>query len=227
MCRLFASEGARVYAADRTDTLADPSLAFSSDRIKRKALDVTRKFDWDSLVSEIRQDDGRLDVLVNNAGVTGGWGGGDEEISEESWNLIMDVNAKGVFFGMQACSKLMGEGGGGAIVNMSSISGIVGFPAGQYPYVASKGAVRSMTKSAALKLASLNIRVNSVHPGVLPPMRSSVRTPEQKAAFLSIIPLKREGVPAEVAKPVLFLCSEDASYITGAELLIDGGLLAM
>ena len=141
----------------------------------------------------------------------------------------MNVNAKGVFLGMKTAIPAMRRAGGGSIVNISSISGIVGQDGIHMGYNASKGAVRVMSKSAAVQFAKDGIRVNSVHPGVLPPMRTSTVTadPERRARMLRGVPMRREGRVEEVAYAVLFLASDEASYITGAELAVDGGYLAI
>jgi NAD(P)-dependent dehydrogenase (short-subunit alcohol dehydrogenase family) len=141
----------------------------------------------------------------------------------------MEVNAKGVFLGMKHAIAQMQKTGGGAIVNISSISGFVGQNAIHMAYNASKGAVRIMTKSAAVQYAKDGIRVNSVHPGMLPPMRSSKGSadPAWRDRMIKAVPMKREGRVEEVAHAVLFLASDEASYITGTELVVDGGYLAV
>jgi NAD(P)-dependent dehydrogenase (short-subunit alcohol dehydrogenase family) len=141
----------------------------------------------------------------------------------------MEVNAKGVFLGMKYAVPAMEKAGGGAIVNISSISGFAGQDRVHMAYNASKGAVRIMTKSAAVQFGKLGIRVNSVHPGIMPPMRTSVGSadPVWRERSLRHVPLKREGRVEEVAHAVLFLASDEASYITGTELVVDGGYLAV
>jgi NAD(P)-dependent dehydrogenase (short-subunit alcohol dehydrogenase family) len=141
----------------------------------------------------------------------------------------MGVNAKGVFLGMKHAVPAMRQSGGGAIVNISSISGFVGQDKLHMAYNASKGAVRIMTKSAAVQYARDGIRANSVHPGFMPPMRTSKTSadPAWRKPFLEAVPLKREGRVEEVAYAVLFLASDEASYITGTELVVDGGFLAV
>jgi NAD(P)-dependent dehydrogenase (short-subunit alcohol dehydrogenase family) len=141
----------------------------------------------------------------------------------------MAVNAKGVFLGMKHAAPAMRQAGGGSIVNISSISGFTGQDRIHMGYNASKGAVRIMTKSAAVQLARDGIRVNSVHPGLLPPMRTSrvSADPAWREKMVRAVPLRREGRVEEVAHAVLFLASDEASYITGTELVVDGGYLAM
>jgi NAD(P)-dependent dehydrogenase (short-subunit alcohol dehydrogenase family) len=149
-------------------------------------------------------------------------------LSTTAWDKLMDVNAKGVFLGMKSGIAAMQKTGGGSIVNISSISGFVGQNAVHMAYNASKGAVRIMTKTAAVQYAKDGIRVNSVHPGFLPPMRTSKGSadPEWRAKMLRAVPMRREGRVEEVAHAVLFLASDDASYITGTEIVVDGGYLA-
>ena len=168
---------------------------------------------------------GRVDVLVNNAGISGT--GETDHTSTEAWDRLMSVNARGVFLGMTHVIPEMRRAGGGSIVNISSISGIVGQDNTHPGYNASKGAVRLVTKAAAVQHARDAIRVNSVHPGSMPPMLTSTpRDPAQRQAALANIPMGRAGSPDEVAYAVLFLASDEASYITGAELVVDGGFTA-
>jgi len=150
-------------------------------------------------------------------------------LSTPAWDKLMEVNAKGVFLGMKSAIAVMQKAGGGSIVNISSISGFVGQTMVHMAYNASKGAVRIMTKAAAVQYAKDGIRVNSVHPGFLPPMRTSKASadPEWRAKMLRAVPMRREGRVEEVAHAVLFLASDDASYITGTEIVVDGGYLAV
>jgi NAD(P)-dependent dehydrogenase (short-subunit alcohol dehydrogenase family) len=149
-------------------------------------------------------------------------------MSTEAWDSLMDINAKGVFLGIKHAIPEMLKVGNGAIVNISSISGMVGQEYTHMGYNASKGAVRILTKSAAVQHAKNGIRVNSVHPGIMPPMRTSKRTadPEVRKQMLASVPMGREGRREEVANAVLFLASDEASYITGTELVVDGGFTA-
>ena len=147
-------------------------------------------------------------------------------MSTTAYDKLMEINAKGVFLGMKHAIPAMQKAGGGSIVNISSISGIAGQTVVHMGYNASKGAVRVMTKSAAVQYATQGIRANSVHPGVMPPMLTSNQNPETRAKLLRGIPMNREGRVEEVAYAVLFLASDEASYITGAELVVDGGFLA-
>jgi NAD(P)-dependent dehydrogenase (short-subunit alcohol dehydrogenase family) len=226
---IFAREGARVVVADLLEVdggqVVDKIRA-AGGQARFVKVDVTSEADWQAAVQAAVAAFGKLDILVNNAGISGS---GPDTMSVDVWDKVMDINAKGVFLGMKHAIPAMQQAGGGAIVNISSISGFVGQDRIHMAYNASKGAVRIMTKSAAVQYAKDGIRVNSVHPGVMPPMRTSQASadPEWRAKMLRVIPLKREGRVEEVANAVLFLASDEASYITGTELVVDGGLLAM
>jgi NAD(P)-dependent dehydrogenase (short-subunit alcohol dehydrogenase family) len=227
---IFAREGARVVVADLLEVegrqVAD-KIAAGGGQARFVALDVTSEGGWEQAVETAVSAFGRLDVLVNNAGISGTFD--PDTLSTSAWDTLMNVNAKGVFLGMKHAIPRMRAAGGGAIVNISSISGFVGQPMLHMAYNASKGAVRIMTKSAAVQYARDGIRVNSVHPGFMPPMRTSKVSadPEWRAKMLRAVPMKREGRVEEVAHAVLFLASDEASYITGTELVVDGGYLAM
>ena len=224
---IFAKEGAKVVVADVLEAegrrVAD-SLGGAGRFVR---LDVTSEPTWQKAIEATRKDFGKLDVLVNNAGISGTFD--PDTLSTSAWDRLMDVNAKGVFLGMKHAIPMMEEAGGGAIVNISSVSGFVGQKGIHMAYNASKGAVRLMTKSAAVQYARSGIRVNSVHPGVLPAMRSSKATadPAFREKMLAGVPMRREGRVEEVAYAVLFLASDEASYSTGTELVVDGGWLAV
>jgi NAD(P)-dependent dehydrogenase (short-subunit alcohol dehydrogenase family) len=224
---IFAKEGAKVVVADVLEAegrrVAD-SLGGAGRFVH---LDVTSEPAWLKAIEATRKDFGKLDVLVNNAGISGTFD--PDTLSTSAWDRLMDVNAKGVFLGMKHAIPMMEQAGGGAIVNISSVSGFVGQKGIHMAYNASKGAVRLMTKSAAVQYARSGIRVNSVHPGVLPAMRSSKATadPAFREKMLAGVPMRREGRVEEVAYAVLFLASDEASYITGTELVVDGGWLAV
>jgi len=228
--RLFAREGARVVVADLLEAegrqvVADITAAGGEARFVR--LDVTSEEDWQEVVGTTVAVFGHVNILVNNAGISGSF---DPDImSTAAWDRLMAVNAKGVFLGMKCAIPAMQKAGGGAIVNISSISGFAGQDYIHMAYNASKGAVRIMTKSAAVQYAKDGIRVNSVHPGIMPPMRTSRGTadPARRAQMIAQVPLGREGQREEVAYAVLFLASDEASYITGTELVVDGGYLAV
>jgi NAD(P)-dependent dehydrogenase (short-subunit alcohol dehydrogenase family) len=226
---LFAREGAKVVVADVLEGEGEKVVAAIGDaggQARFVRLDVTSEADWREAAAATVAAFGTLHVLVNNAGISGGI---DPDImSATAFDRLMEVNAKGVFLGVKYAVPLMQKGGGGSIVNISSISGIVGQDLIHMGYNASKGAVRAMTKSAAVQFAADGIRVNSVHPGFLPPMLTSRVTadPEQRARWIKAVPMKRAGRPEEVAYAVLFLASDEASYVTGAELVVDGGFIA-
>jgi 3(or 17)beta-hydroxysteroid dehydrogenase len=227
---IFAREGAAVVVAD-VDEAAGREVAgkitASGGKARFARLDVTSERDWEDVIRATTGAYGRLDILVNNAGVSGSQD--PDTHSTAAWDAIMGVNAKGVFLGMKHAAPAMRQSGGGAIVNISSISGFVGQDRLHMAYNASKGAVRIMTKSGAVQYARDGIRVNSVHPGFMPPMRTSKTSadPAWRKPFLDAVPLKREGRVEEVAHAVLFLASDEASYITGTELVVDGGFLAV
>jgi NAD(P)-dependent dehydrogenase (short-subunit alcohol dehydrogenase family) len=228
--RMFAREGARVVIADLLEAegqqvVADITAAGGEAMFIR--LDVTSEEDWKEVVTTTVARFGKLDILVNNAGISGTIDA--DLMSTTAWDRLMAVNARGVFLGIKYAVPAMQQAGGGAIVNISSISGFVGQDYTHMGYNASKGAVRILTKSAAVQYAQDGIRVNSVHPGVMPPMRTSTTTasPERRARMLAQVPMGREGRREEVGYAVLFLASDEASYITGTELVVDGGFLAM
>jgi len=224
---IFAKEGAKVVVADVLEAdgrqVAD-SLGGTGRFVR---LDVTSETGWQEAVAATLSHFGRLDILVNNAGISGTFD--PDTLSTSAWDRLMDVNAKGVFLGMKHAIPLMEQAGGGAIVNISSVSGFVGQKGIHMAYNASKGAVRLMSKSAAVQYARSGIRVNSVHPGVMPAMRSSKATadPAFREKMLAGVPMRRPGRVEEVAYAVLFLASDEASYITGTELVVDGGWLAV
>jgi NAD(P)-dependent dehydrogenase (short-subunit alcohol dehydrogenase family) len=226
---LFAREGARIVVGD---VLEDDGRAVvqgitaKGGEARFVRLDVSSESEWQRAVEATESAFGKLDILVNNAGLSGTHD--PDTLSTAAWDALMSVNAKGVFLGMKHALPAMRRAGGGAIVNISSISGFAGQDGIHMGYNASKGAVRIMTKSAAVQFARDNVRVNSVHPGFLPPMRTSKLTadPAWREKAMRAVPMKREGRVEEVAYAVLFLASDEASYITGTELVVDGGFLA-
>jgi NAD(P)-dependent dehydrogenase (short-subunit alcohol dehydrogenase family) len=227
---IFAREGAKVVVGDVLEAegrATAEKIVAGGGQARFVKLDVTREPEWQAAVAAAVSTFGKLDVLVNNAGISGTFD--PDTMSVSAWDTLMDVNAKGVFLGMKHAVPAMARAGGGAIVNISSISGFVGQDKIHMAYNASKAAVRLMTKSAAVQYAKDGIRVNSVHPGIMPPMRTSRTSadPAWREKTLRFVPLKREGRVEEVAYAVLFLASDEASYITGTELVVDGGYLAV
>ncbi len=227
--RRFAREGAVVAVADVLEDegrqVADGIRAAGGEAVFMR-LDVTDEANWQQVVDATVAKYGRLNVAVNNAGISGSKV--NDTMETEAWHRLMAVNATGVFLGMKFEIPAMQKAGGGSIVNLSSISGNAGQHQIHFGYNASKGAVRIMTKSAAVQFGKEGIRVNSIHPGLMPPMRTSGATadPVVRAKMLQSVPLGRAGEVDEVANAALFLASDEASYITGAELHVDGGYLA-
>lgn len=213
--RALVAEGAKVVLADVLDdegkALAD-ELGGSARYVH---LDVTSEDDWRAAVETTTTEFGRLDVLFNNAGIANG--GQLQRFKMEKWQQIIDVNLTGPFLGMKTCADAMIAAGGGSIINTSSIEGLRGTP-WAHGYVASKWGLRGLTKSVAMELAPHNIRVNSIHPGL-------IRTPitEGIPDDLIPIPLGRPGQPEEVASFVVFLASDESSFATGSEFVMDGG----
>ncbi|HTT77587.1 MAG TPA: glucose 1-dehydrogenase [Candidatus Binataceae bacterium] len=227
--RIFVDEGARVVIGD----VLDQDTAALASEINRKAghkavvpihLDVTRSADWRPAVDTATREFGGLDILVNNAGILNVKG--MLETSEEEWDAIVSVNQKGVWLGIKAAVPAMRNRGGGSIVNISSIYGLIG-SAGSAAYHGSKGAVRLLTKAAAAQYAPDKIRVNSVHPGVIKTPMVDIFADQELAAIANLAPMKRAGTPEEVAWVVLFLATDEASFVTGAEYVVDGGYTAV
>ena len=226
--KLFAREGAKVVIGDLLEEegrQVEAEIAEAGGEAMFVRLDVTREDDWREAVDQAVSKFGKLNVLVNNAGISSR---SHPDISSlEGWELIMEVNSKGVFLGTTYAIPKFLEAGGGSIVNISSILGLVGSETGHPAYNASKGAVRLLTKATAVRYGKDGIRANSVHPGYLPPMGKGLpMDPARRKALLAVTPLRREGRQEEVAYAVLFLASGEASYITGAELAVDGGYTA-
>lgn len=228
--RLFAAEGAKVAICDVVDGEGKALAAEIGSDALFQHLDVTREEDWAAAAEATTAAFGRLDVLVNNAGI------GEmvplADMTLEDYRRVTEVNQTGVFLGMKAAIEPMTAAGGGSIVNISSIDGMVGANHVLH-YIASKWAVRGMTKAAAIELAPRGIRVNSVHPGFI---HTSIGNPEgtvhpEGRALLDEFtkrwtPLGRTGEPEDIAKLVLFLASDDSAYSTGSEFVADGGMIA-
>ncbi len=228
-CELLAFEGAWVFVADRdveSGKATVEKIKASGGRADFLKLDVTNETEWADAIAAISQRAGKLDVLVNNAGILVLKPA--QETTTEEWDRVFNVNVRGVFFGTRAAVPLMQKSGGGSIVNISSIYGLVGAP-GASAYQASKGAVRLFTKSCAVDLAPFNIRVNSVHPGVIDtPMTKDLLHGDAatQIAILGPTLLGRPARPVEVSQAVLFLASDEASFVHGSELVVDGGYTA-
>jgi len=228
--RLFVEEGAKVAVCDVRDDEGKAVAEALGGAAVYQHLDVTREDEWAGAVAATLAAFGRLDVLVNNAGIADA--APLAEMSLESYRRVTDVNQTGVFLGMKAVIEPMTAAGGGSILNISSIDGLIGMN-GLTGYVASKWAVRGMTKTAAMELAPLGIRVNSVHPGFIKTdmgVDEGVPT-EQVHGLLEeyagrMAPLGRAGVPEDIAKLAIFLASDESSYATGSEFVVDGGLTA-
>src|SRR5260370_445140 len=224
--RLFAAEGAQVVVADILGKEAEAVAAHiraGGGEASAATMDVRSEPAWVEVIAKTLASYGRLDVLVNNAGISGRSVGDPDGL--EGWHRIIAVNQTSVFLGTKLAAEQMAKTGGGSIVNISSIMGFVGGTSGHPAYSASKGAVRIYTKSAAVRYGPMGVRVNSVHPGYMPPMLNATNANE-RADKISLTPLRRLGEPIEVAYGVLFLASDEASFVTGTELVIDGGYIA-
>ena len=224
---LFAREGAKVVVGDVLEAEGrQVAASIPGGQAIFVRLDVTSESDWQRAVSLAEEVYKRLDILVNNAGVSAV--GGIEDTTEEEWDRVMSVNAKGVFLGTKYAIPAMQRAGGGSIINISSQLGIVAMSESSPQYIASKGAVRLLTKSTAIQYAADGIRCNSVHPGpIVTPMTEGRRSdPAVRELMTSRIPLGRYGEAIDVAYGVLYLASDEASFVTGSELVIDGGWVA-
>ncbi|MGY9071930.1 MAG: SDR family NAD(P)-dependent oxidoreductase [Acidimicrobiales bacterium] len=214
--RMFAAEGAAVVI---TDVLQEEGERTAGELgIDFFPHDVASEAGWQSVVESIVERHGRLDVLINNAGIL--LGAKMTNTTQEQWDRVIGVNQTGVFLGMKAVAPVMTEQQAGSIVNISSVAGLEGM-FGSMAYTASKFAVRGMTKVAAKELGPHNVRVNSIHPGLI---NTEMTTDFDKKRMLRGVPLGREAAPEEVGAMALFLASEEASYCTGQEFVVDGGM---
>ncbi len=226
----FAREGATVVVGDIDDgdgTAVVKEIRAAGGQAHYLHLDVTDESSWTAAIDEVIELFGRLDVLVNNAGISGTF---DADLTSTAfYDRLMLVNAKGVFLGIKHGAAAMAASGGGSIVNLSSISASIGQLGVHLGYGASKAAVQSMTRTASVQYADDGIRVNAVAPGMLPPMRTSRGSadPVWRAKQIAGVPMKRAGEVREVADVVLFLAGDESSYVTGIEILVDGGLTAV
>jgi len=224
--KLFAKEGAKVVLGDILDNLGQEVAKDIQDTGREATyvhLDVTNETDWKSSIEIVLQKYGRLDILVNNAGIL--IRKGIEDTTSEDWTRIMDINVKGAFLGIRSAIPVMRQSGGGSIINISSTAGLVASPSGSASYTATKGAVRLLTKSTAIQYAKENIRCNSVHPGPIDTdmIQDSITDPSKLTERMESLPMGRFGTAEEVAFGVLYLASDESSFVTGSELVIDGG----
>ncbi|WP_066073134.1 SDR family NAD(P)-dependent oxidoreductase [Neobacillus soli] len=225
--KFFAKEGAKIVATDlneeKLNEVVSEIKAAGGEAVAIKQ-NVTSEEEWKNVVAKTVELYGKVDVLVNNAGVAINKTIANMEMDE--WNFVMDINLNGCVLGMKYCIPEMQKAGGGSVINISSIGGIVGM-AGTSPYTAAKGALRSLSKSAAVEYAKDKIRVNSVHPGIIV---TPMTAPTMEAAmpyYEAHTQLPYMGEPEDVAYGVLFLASDESKFVTGAELVIDGGWIAL
>ena len=230
---LFAGEGANIVVGDVNAAAGKETVALIKKQTKRDAIfrkcDVSKEADCKKLVAAGVRAFGKLDILYNNAGVL--WKNIDKsvtEITEDNWDLVMGVNLKGPVFICKHGIPALIKSGGGAIINIGSISGLAGSDVPQEAYSTAKGALRIFTKSLAIQFAKQNVRCNIIHPGMIDtPMQAKyMEDPAWTQAVADSIPMGRFGRPEEIAKAALFLASDDSSYITGAELVVDGGFMS-
>ena len=224
--RLFVKEGAAVVLGDilvKEGQKVAADLRAQGGQATFVTLDVTQEQDWRQAVETAMQTHGKLSILINNAGIFPIEG--VEATNMELWNRVVAINQTGVWLGMKAAIPAMRRGGGGAIVNISSVAGLIGSGMAT-AYHGTKGAVRLLTKTAAIEYAKENIRINSVHPGGVDTVMLDVLNPEGKQGATRAHPLGRLATPLDVAYGVLYLASDEASFVTGAELVIDGGYTA-
>lgn len=231
IAELFAEKGAKVIIADM-DLLGD-EVAQEIEKKNCNAFfvqaDVSKDSDVKNLIQETLKECGKIDVLVNNAGISGGLDNG-LDVEEDAWKKVIDTNLNGTYLCTKYAAREMIKNGGGAIVNMSSMLGIIGSPFST-AYHASKGAIRSYSKAMAIVLAPHRVRVNSIHPGyidteLVAKILEEIGDPDARKGAETLHPLGRFGKPEEVAYAVLFLASDESSFVTGSELVVDGGYTA-
>ena len=226
--KLFASEGARIIIGDIREEegrQVEAQINESGGECFFAHLDVTSEANWLEAVAQAVARYGKLDILINNAGIFPMEK--IEETTEESWDMVMDVNAKGVFLGTKSVIPAMRAAGGGSIINLSSIAGLVGSTYSA-SYNASKGAVRLLTKSTAIQYAREGIRANSIHPGLIDTLMAAnlLADEDLRQRRVATTPMGRVGRAEEVAYGALYLASDESSFMTGSELVIDGGFTA-
>jgi len=225
--RRFVAEGAKVILSDLNESGGARLAAELGANALFVKQDVTRKAEWSTLVQRGEERFGPINVLVNNAGIIGTLAS-TVDLSEDDYQRVCAVNQTAVFLGMQAVIPSMLENGGGSIVNISSVAGMVAiYGSPNLAYVASKFAVRGMSKQVAVEYGDRNIRVNSVHPGYIKTPMMAAATDENGGEAVKQIPLRRMAESSEVSNLVIFLASEESSFITGAEHVIDGGMTAL
>jgi cyclopentanol dehydrogenase len=227
--QLLSREGAKVVLGDVLDDAGrqvEAAIRAAGGEATYVHLNVTSEADWRAAVDTAERRYGQLHVLVNNAGIL--IRKSIEETTEDDWDRIMAVNVKGVFLGTKYALPAMRRAGGGAIINISSTAGLVGSPYGSSAYTATKGAVRLFTKATAVQHATEHIRCNSVHPGPIDTdmIRDTLSDPGLRDERLNRVPLRRIGTPEDIAYGVLYLASDESSFVTGSELVIDGGTTA-
>ncbi|MFD0164499.1 SDR family NAD(P)-dependent oxidoreductase [Streptomyces decoyicus] len=226
--RLFAREGARLVITDvheqRLTALTEEIKETGADVVPA-CLDVSSAPQWDGVITTVRERFGSLDILVNLAGILD-WPG-IEDTREDAWNRVIDVNQKGTWLGMKAAMPLLRASGNASVINTSSVLGLVGSGAAA-AYQASKGAVRLLSKTAAVEYARQGVRVNSLHPGVVATPMIQDLLDEQGDQQPDIVrtPMRRAGRADEIASAMLFLAGDESSFVTGTELVVDGGLTA-
>ena len=227
--RMFCREGAHVVCGDILDEAGkqvETEIRAAGGEVTYVHLNVTSEADWRAAVETAERRYGKLNVLVNNAGIL--LRKGIEAMTEDDWDRIMAVNVKGVFLGTKHTIPAMRRAGGGSIINISSTAGLVGSPGDSSAYTATKGAVRLFTKATAIQHAKDNIRCNSVHPGPIATdmIKEMLDNPTQWEQRLQRLPMRRVGRPEDVAYGVLYLASDESAFMTGSELVIDGGTTA-
>ncbi len=226
--KLLAQEGAAVVLGDVLEKEGRETAAqivAAGGRATFIPLDVARPENWQQVIAATVAAYGKLDILVNNAGISGRAAVAETDVA--TWERVLEINGKGVFLGIKSAIPELRKAGGGSIINISSIYGIIGSETSA-AYHASKGAVRILTKAAAIQYAADNIRVNSVHPGFVdsPMTAASHALPEVHHLRISRTPLGRMGTPEDIAAGILYLASDESSFVTGSELVIDGGMTA-
>jgi NAD(P)-dependent dehydrogenase (short-subunit alcohol dehydrogenase family) len=225
--RLFAAEGARVLMTDVLDEAGEAVAAELRDAghdVHYLHMNVAEEADWETVVAAAVERWGRVDILLNNAGIVGSMKSvQDEDVA--AWQRMVAINQQGVFLGIKHAAPAIESTGGGSIVNTCSINGTVGNPGG-FSYQASKGAVKMMTRAAAMEYANRGVRVNSISPGLVMTHMAEEEGEESNREFAEATPMKRPAQSIEVSYGVLFLASDEASYVTGADLLVDGGYTA-